>query len=283
MKQQTMTILSTELLNRDIYRTVLQGDTSVITAPGQFINIQIPDRYLRRPISIADWNDTTMTIIYKVVGHGTADLSSMPNGTSLDVLTGLGNGFDVDKALAASHLTPDATGLRSSQRPAGAPTESTNTTAPILIGGGIGTPPIYGLAKTLVSRGITPTVITGFGTADDVILQEDFRALGIEPMLMTDDGSTGEKGFVTEALARIAGGAQSTSAGSDSEETYICACGPEPMLRALWNMCPRGQFSFETRMACGFGACMGCSCRTKYGNKRICKDGPVLDGGEIVW
>lgn len=244
MRQQTMTIASTEKLNRSIYRTVLLGDTSPLTAPGQFINLKIPDHYLRRPISIANWDDSSMTIIYKVVGSGTSALSQMPAGTALDVLTGLGNGFDVDKACAAG--------------------------TPTLLGGGIGTPPIYGLAKALVRQGVTPTVITGFATAEDVILQEEFRTLGIDPVLMTDDGSAGEKGFVTDALAR-------------TEAGYVCACGPEPMLRAVWNSCSRGQFSFEARMACGFGACMGCSCRTKYGNKRICKDGPVLEGGEILW
>ena len=244
MKQQPMPIASTRKLNQGIYQTVLRGDTSPITAPGQFINLKIPDHYLRRPISIADWDECSVTIIYKVVGSGTSALSQLSAGTSLDVLTGLGNGFDVDKACAAG--------------------------TPTLLGGGIGTPPIYGLAKTLVRQGVTPTVITGFATAEDVILQEEFRALGIDPVLMTDDGSAGEKGFVTDALA-------------GTEASYVCVCGPEPMLRAVWNACSHGQFSFEARMACGFGACMGCSCRTKYGNKRICKDGPVLEGGEILW
>ena len=245
MKQQTMTIASTRKLNQGIYQTVLRGDTSPITTPGQFINLKIPDHYLRRPISIADWDECSMTIIYKVVGSGTSALSQLSAGTSLDVLTGLGNGFDVDKACAAG--------------------------TPTLLGGGIGTPPIYGLAKTLVRQGVTPTVITGFATEEDVILQEEFRALGIDPVLMTDDGSAGEKGFVTDALA-------------GTEAGYVCACGPEPMLRAVSEVSEvDGELSFDARMGCGFGVCMGCTRLTVDGPKRVCRDGPVFKKEAIAW
>lgn len=241
-KQNNYKILSNQPLTKDVYKMVLEGDTQYITAPGQFVNIALDGKYLRRPISICDYDNTTITIIYKVVGDGTAQMSKMQSGQILDVLTGLGNGYDISKS-----------------------------TKPLLIGGGVGVPPMYNLAKTLVENGQMPTVVLGFNTKDEIFYENEFKALGCETIVATADGSYGIKGFVTDAMAGL-------------EYDYFYTCGPLPMFKAVYNATQvSGQFSFEERMGCGFGACMGCSCKTKYGNKRICKDGPVLVKEEIIW
>lgn len=242
MKRQILTIKEITVLAKDIYKMVLAGDCTCISAPGQFINIKIEGFYLRRPISIACCDNESLTIIFKVVGEGTKVLASMVSGQKLDVLMSLGNGFDVSKI----------------------------GSKPLLIGGGIGVPPIYGLCKEMTALGAKPQVILGFNTADDLILVDEFKALGVEPIVTTADGSRGIKGFVTDAM-------------KDLDYDYVLTCGPEPMLKAIYNAAPDGQFSFEARMACGFGACMGCTCETKYGYKRICKDGPILYKEEIQW
>lgn len=241
-KQNKYKILSNEPLTKDVYKMVLEGDTEYITTPGQFINIALDGKYLRRPISVCDYDGDCITIIYKVVGEGTEQMSALKIGTVLDVLTGLGNGYDISKS-----------------------------TKPLLIGGGVGVPPMYNLAKTLIANGQVPTVILGFNTADEVFYEQEFKALGCDVFVTTADGSYGIKGFVTDALAGI-------------DFDYFYTCGPLPMFKAIYNAVDKdGQFSFEERMGCGFGACMGCSCKTKYGNNRICKDGPVLEKEEIIW
>ena len=235
MKQSIFTIVENTALTKDVFKMVLKGDTSAITASGQFVNIQLEGKFLRRPISVCDWDNETLTIVYKVVGHGTEDMSKMVAGHELDILTGLGNGYDLE--LAGEH--------------------------PVLIGGGVGVPPMYGAAKKLAEMGIKSSVILGFNTASEIFYEEEFKALGCEVCVTTVDGSYGVKGFVTNALPE--------------NYTYFYTCGPEPMLKAVYKATSTsGQMSFEERMGCGFGACMGCSCKTKYGNKRICKDGPVL-------
>jgi dihydroorotate dehydrogenase electron transfer subunit len=244
LKKALFKILSNEPIAKDVYKLVLEGDTGGITAPGQFVNIELEGFFLRRPISVCDWDDKGMTLIYKTVGKGTKCLSEKKSGT-LDLLTGLGNGFDLSKC-----------GKR-----------------PLLVGGGVGTPPLYGLCKRLVERGAASAVVLGFNTADDVFYEEEFRALGVKTLVATVDGSYGIGGLVTDAIKTL-------PVGFDS----YCACGPEPMLRALCDTLKiKGQLSFEERMACGFGVCMGCSCKTKYGSKRICKDGPVLSSNEVIW
>ena len=230
-------------LTDTVYRLTLTGNTSAITRPGQFVQIQLPGFYLRRPISVCDWDTDTLTLIYKVVGEGTKAMTALEPGAELDLLTGLGNGFDTS-------LCGDK---------------------PLLVGGGVGLPPMYGLCKALLREGKHPRVVMGFNTAAEIFLEEEFRALGVPVVATTADGSRGVKGFVTAALPELDFGS-------------TCACGPEPMLKALYNATDKpGQYSFEARMACGFGACMGCTCKTKYGAKRICKDGPVLQKEEIVW
>ena len=242
MKQGYFQIAENVHLTDSVMRMRLVGDVSDITAPGQFINIKLDGFFLRRPISVCDRDDTSVTILYKIVGHGTEAMSVMQSGV-LDVLTGLGNGYDTSKA-----------GDR-----------------PLLIGGGVGVPPLYMLAKELLAQGKQVTVILGFNTKDEVFYEEEFRALGAKVFVTTVDGSHGIRGFVTNAM-------------TDLDYTYFYTCGPEPMLRAIYNASnTSGQFSFEERMGCGFGACMGCSCKTLYGNKRICKDGPVLQKEEIIW
>ncbi len=243
MKRGLFTVTSNEQLAPGTFRMVLAGDTTAITAPGQFVNIALEGKFLRRPISVCDWGEGSLTIVYKVVGQGTEQMSRMAPGTRLDILTGLGNGYDLNKS-----------GDR-----------------PLLIGGGAGIPPMFALAKKLLAQGKTPSVILGFNQAAEQFMQADFQALGLDVTVTTADGSLGVKGFVTDAMPQTG-------------YTCVYTCGPAPMLKAVYDKSvTSGQFSFEERMGCGFGACMGCTCQTKYGNKRICREGPVLEKEEILW
>ena len=243
MKQGIFEIKSNVALTATVYKMVLTGDTSAITGPGQFVNIQLDGFYLRRPISVNDCVGNELTLIYKVVGKGTEVMAKMTAGQTLDVLPGLGNGYD--RTLAGDR--------------------------PLLIGGGVGVPPLYMLARLLREAGKDVTVILGFNTKDEVFGEEDFAALGCKTYVTTVDGSYGIKGFVTNAMEGL-------------DYTYFYTCGPEPMLKAVYRAsATSGQFSFEERMGCGFGACMGCSCKTVIGNKRICKEGPVLVKEDIIW
>ena len=242
MKQGLFEIISNTPLTENVFKMVLQGDTSDITASGQFVNIKLDGLYLRRPISVCDVEGDKLTIIYKVVGKGTEQMAAMKDG-HLDVLTGLGNGYDL--SVSGNH--------------------------PVLLGGGVGVPPMYMLAKQLVAQGKTVRVILGFNTASEVFYAEEFKALGCEVTVTTVDGSRGIKGFVTDALKEM-------------DYTYFYTCGPEPMLKAVYKTSvTSGQMSFEKRMGCGIGACMGCSCKTITGYKRICKEGPVMKKEEILW
>ena len=244
MKQGIYTITENAPLTHDVYRLTLAGDTSAFTAPGQFLDIRLPGYYLRRPISVCDWTDGAVTVIYKLLGDGTAALSRLPAGTALDVLTGLGNGFDTSLS-----------GLR-----------------PLVAGGGVGIPPLYRLTKTLLQEGKSPAVLLGFNGADDIFYADEFRALGASVIVATADGSQGVHGFVTDAVPYA------------GAYTHVFACGPTAMLRALDAAVETdGQFSFEERMGCGFGACVGCTLRTKNGYKRVCRDGPVFRREEILW
>ena len=242
MKQSIFTILENKALTRDVFKMVLEGDTSAITASGQFVNIQLAGKFLRRPISVCDWDERTLTIVYKVVGHGTEQMAGMAPGEQLDILTGLGNGYDL--SLAGNQ--------------------------PLLIGGGVGVPPMYGAAKKLAEMGVRAKVILGFNVKDEIFYEEEFKALGCDVTVTTVDGSYGVKGFVTNALPE--------------SYSYFYTCGPEPMLKAVYRATKTsGEMSFEERMGCGFGACMGCSCKTLTGYKRICKEGPVMKKEEILW
>lgn len=243
MNQTIFEIKQNARIADNTYKMVLSGDTSDIIRPGTFVNIKLEGKYLRRPISVCDAVEGELTIIYKTVGTGTEQMAAMGAGVKLDVLTGLGNGYDVSKS-----------GDR-----------------PLLIGGGVGVPPLYMLCKQLISVGKTVTVVLGFNRASEVFYEQEFRALGAEVIIATADGSVGVKGFVTDAMKGV-------------DYTYFYTCGPMPMFKAIEAVATTsGQYSFEERMGCGFGACMGCSCKTKYGNKRICRDGPVLEREEIIW
>lgn len=242
MRQALFTIESNAPVAAGVWRMALHGDTSAIAAPGQFVNLQLPGRYLRRPISVCDVDGDVLTLVYKVVGAGTDQLSRMRPGEMLDALTGLGNGYDL--------------------APAGA--------RPVLVGGGVGVPPLYLLARRLIERGVRPDVRLGFNAESEVFFEDEFRALGCDVRVATLDGSRGAKGFVTDILP--------------DAPTHYYACGPMPMLRAVWNaLACSGQLSFEARMGCGFGACMGCTMRTVDGYARVCADGPVLRKEEIAW
>ena len=243
MKQSIFTVVSNEALTDSVYKMVLCGDTTAITAPGQFVNIQLTGKFLRRPISVCDVEGENLTILYKVVGKGTEQMSAMAAGEKLDVLTGLGNGYDL----------------------------SVSGDRPVLLGGGVGVPPMYKLAKELIAMGKRVSVVLGFNTKSEIFYENEFRALGCDVTVTTVDGSYGVKGFVTDALKNI-------------DYTYFYTCGPEPMLKAVYKASnTSGQMSFEERMGCGFGACMGCSCKTLTGYKRICKEGPVMRKEEILW
>ena len=242
MQDTIFTVIENTKIAKDVYKMLLRGDTSAIKGAGGFVNIQLDGFYLRRPISVCDVEGDVLTLIYKVVGKGTAAMSEMAQDTQLRLLTGLGNGYDLTEA-----------GER-----------------PLLIGGGVGVPPMYLLAKRLLAQGKQVIVILGFNTADEVFYEDEFKALGCDVKVTTVDGSHGVKGFVTDALPE--------------DYTYFYTCGPMPMFKALYKATKTsGQFSFEERMGCGFGACMGCSCKTITGYKRICKDGPVLKKEEIIW
>ena len=242
MKQGLFEIKENIRLTDSVMKMQLCGDTSAITAPGQFVNISLDGKYLRRPISVCDCDGDVLTIVYKVVGKGTEQMQKMSRG-SLDILTGLGNGYDLSKS----------------------------GDKPLLIGGGVGVPPMYMLAKKLIEQGKQVSVILGFNTKDEIFYEQEFKKLGAEVTVATADGSYGVKGFVTDAMAGM-------------DYSYFYTCGPEPMLKAIYKVAKTsGQFSFEERMGCGFGACMGCSCKTVTGYKRICKDGPVLEKEEILW
>ncbi len=242
MKQGFFEIVKNEALTADVYKMELAGDTSAVTAPGQFVNIKLTGKFLRRPISVNDCTDGLLTIIYKVVGEGTAQMAKMLPGESLDVLTGLGNGYDLTEA--GDH--------------------------PVLLGGGVGVPPLYMLAKQLIAAGKRVSVVLGFNKASEVFYAKEFADLGCDVTVTTVDGSMGVKGFVTDALPE--------------GYTYFYTCGPEPMLKAVYKATDTsGQMSFEERMGCGFGACMGCSCKTLTGYKRICREGPVMRKEEILW
>ena len=243
LKQGIYEIKSNRMLAKNTYEMKLLGDTSAFSAPGQFLNIKLDGFFLRRPISVCDYDENSITIIYKTVGKGTEKMSGMKEGEKLDILTGLGNGFDTQKS----------------------------GTEPVVIGGGAGIPPMYKLAKELIAQGKTVSAILGFNGSDEVFYADEFKKIGAEVYITTVDGSVGTKGFVTDALKNI-------------DYTFFYTCGPEPMLKAIYNASKTlGELSFEERMGCGFGACMGCSCKTKYGNKRICKDGPILEKEEIIW
>lgn len=244
-KQGIYTVTNNEPLTADVFSMTLSGDTGFITAPGQFINIKIDGLFLRRPISVCDFSEGEIEIIYKVVGAGTRAMSRMKKDTRLDVLTGLGNGFSIEAKLCA----------------------------PVLIGGGVGAPPLYALAKSLILHGHRPRVVLGFNKRSEVFLADRFQALELPVTVCTADGSLGVGGFVTDGLKGLSG-----------EMDYYYACGPLPMLRAVYDALEAdGQLSFEERMGCGFGACMGCTCKTKYGAKRLCVEGPVLRKEEVVW
>ena len=243
MDQQFCTILENKPLTDLVWKMRLQADTSAITAPGRFVNLKLDGLYLRRPISICDWDEGSLTLIYKVVGTGTEQMTKLQPGAVIDTLVNLGNGYDTSKS----------------------------GDAPLLIGGGVGVPPMYGLAKRLAQEGKQVSVILGFNTKEEIFYEEEFKALGVNVHVATADGSYGTKGFVTDVM-------------KDLSYSYFFTCGPMPMFKAIEKVAvTSGQYSFEERMGCGFGACMGCTCKTKYGNKRICKDGPVLEREEIIW
>ena len=243
MRDVALTIVKQKKLTENVYKMTLRGDIAEVTRAGQFVNFQLDGLFLRRPISVCDAEGDILTVIYKTVGKGTERMAALPDGAQLMTLTGLGNGYDLSKA-----------GDR-----------------PLLIGGGVGVPPMYLAAKRLLAAGKKVSVILGFNTKSEIFYEEEFRKLGADVTVTTADGSYGIRGFVTDAMPAL-------------NYTYFYTCGPEPMLRAVYRASKTsGQFSFEERMGCGFGACMGCSCKTVTGFKRICKDGPVLEKEEILW
>lgn len=245
MKQSRFTLTQTRPLTADTFELRLSGDTSAITAPGQFVNLELPEKFLRRPISVCDWTDTELRLLVKAVGDGTRTMVQAAPGTEWDVLSGLGNGFDLTQG--GAH--------------------------PVLAGGGIGVAPLYGLARRMVQTGTTPVVALGFRTAQEVFYTAEFAALGCQVLVATEDGTQGIRGFVTDAIQSV------------PDCHYVFTCGPLPMLKAVHSL-PQltdGQFSFEARMGCGFGACVGCTILTRSGAKRVCKDGPIFLREELVW
>ena len=238
------TITENVQIAKNTWRMALSGDTSKLLHPGQFVQFQVPDFYLRRPISICDWDENSLTLIYKVIGHGTEAMARMRANGEADLLTGLGNGYTVQSC------------------------------KPLLIGGGCGVPPLYKLCKALIQQDMKPQVVLGFNAKDEVFLEDEFKALGASVTVTTVDGSCGEQGFAPEAAEAL-------------DFDYVYACGPDAMLKAVYRLCDKrgisGQFSLEERMACGFGACMGCTIELRSGAKRVCADGPVFKKEELPW
>lgn len=283
MKKEILTVISNRPVDAlsKVYQMELSG-CSEEQRPGQFVNIELDGLFLRRPISVCDWKDGVLTLLYKLVGKGTALMATLQPGARLDVLCSLGNGFDID---IPALTRPDVPAF----------------TRPLLVGGGIGTAPLYLLARRLKERGVSPTVILGFNTASEIIYEKEFKALGLRTLVTTVDGSYGTPGFVTDALPLLASASDPSSVAasvSDSSTVgdsvsdpssvgacgydYCFACGPMPMLRALApKLASPAQFSLEERMGCGTGICMGCTCPQLTGTKRICKDGPVFRLDEI--
>ena len=245
MKEAILEIVENRPLTESVYQMTLKGDTSAISHPGQFVELSLEGFFLRRPISVCNYDEGTLTLIYKVVGKGTAQMANLTQGTKLSALTGLGNGFN----------------------------DSVECSSALLIGGGVGVPPLYRLARNLIAQGKRVTVVLGFNTASEVFYQSEFEALGAKVIVATADGSAGCKGFVTDAIAQ-----------NNIEAEYFYSCGPLPMLRALTTALDiPGEISLEERMGCGFGICMGCSIQTASGAKRVCKEGPVFKKEEILW
>ncbi len=243
MKTGLFTLKSNKKIAKNTYEWVLAGDQTDIGKAGQFVNIKLDGFYLRRPISVCDVRENNLTLIFKVVGEGTEKMAKAKPGETFDVMTGLGNGYDLSRS----------------------------GDEPLLIGGGAGVPPMYLAARKLAEEGKSLTVVLGFGSKDEIFYKEEFEALGAKVIIATADGSFGVHGFVTDAMSGL-------------DYSYFYTCGPEPMLKAVYDKSVSdGEFSFEERMGCGFGACMGCTCETKYKYKRICRDGPVLQKEEIVW
>lgn len=273
MKKEILTVISNRPVDAlsKVYQMELSG-CSEEQRPGQFVNIELDGLFLRRPISVCDWKDGVLTLLYKLVGKGTALMATLQPGARLDVLCSLGNGFDID--------------IPASTRP-----DVPTIASPLLVGGGIGTAPLYLLARRLKERGVSPTVILGFNTASEIIYEKEFKALGLRTLVTTVDGSYGTPGFVTDALPLLASASDPSTVGAcvsdpssvgDSGYDYCYACGPMPMLRALApKLATPAQFSLEERMGCGTGICMGCTCPQLTGSKRICKDGPVFRLDEI--
>ena len=243
MQQRILKVIENKALTDSVYKMILEGDTSAIKHAGEFVNLEIPSLFLRRPISVCDYSESTLTLVYKVVGEGTEIMAKAKVGDEFDILLGLGNGYDT--SLCKDHA--------------------------LLLGGGVGVPPMYNLCKKLIAEGKKVSVVLGFNTVSEIFYENEFKALGADVRVTTVDGSYGIKGFVTDAIA-------------DIDYDHFFTCGPLPMLKAVFKATgTSGQFSFEERMGCGFGACMGCSCKTNFGNKRVCKDGPVFKKEEILW
>ena len=243
MQQRILKVKENTALTDSVYKMILEGDASAIKHSGEFVNLEIPSLFLRRPISVCDYSDNSLTLVYKVVGEGTEIMAKAKAGDEFDILLGLGNGYDISLCEKSA----------------------------LLLGGGVGVPPLYNLCKKLIAQGKKVTVALGFNTASEIFYENEFKALGADVRVTTVDGSYGIKGFVTDAIG-------------DVDYDYFFTCGPLPMLKAVFKATSTsGQFSFEERMGCGFGACMGCSCKTNFGNKRVCKDGPVFKKEEILW
>ena len=299
MKKEILTVISNRPVDAlsKVYQMELSG-CSEEQRPGQFVNIELDGLFLRRPISVCDWKDGVLTLLYKLVGKGTALMATLQPGARLDVLCSLGNGFDID---IPALTRPDVPTIAGPDIPAPARPDVPALTRPLLVGGGIGTAPLYLLARRLKERGVSPTVILGFNTASEIIYEKEFKALGLRTLVTTVDGSYGTPGFVTDALPLLASVYEPSTVGasvsnpstvgdsvSDPSTVGACgydycfACGPMPMLRALApKLASPAQFSLEERMGCGTGICMGCTCPQLTGTKRICKDGPVFRLDEI--
>lgn len=256
MKSEWMTIVANDCIAEDTFEMRLTGDlVDEMTQPGQFLHLQVGDGWeyvLRRPISIADVcrDQNMVTVLYKVVGQGTKQLSRLSAGDQVNILGPRGNGFNIEGVVNQSL---------------------------ILVGGGIGVPPLYYLGKKLIEQGNKLTFVLGFQSEDAVFYESQFQELG-NVIVTTDDGSYGRKGFVTSVLPEL-----------ENNNSAYYACGPKGMLKAITTTLPNmeGYISLEERMGCGVGACFACVCEPTVPNKphdyrKICVDGPVFSAKEVI-
>ncbi len=255
-------ILQNVKIAKDIWKMEIACQLAKNASAGEFIEIGVPEFFLKRPISICEVKEKSLVIIYKVVGQGTKKMTEMKD--DIEILGPLGTGFPIKQA-------GDLGGE--------------NKNRVFLIGGGVGVPPLYETAKKYIGQGTEVVVILGFGCKEEVFLEKEFKKLGCKVHISTVDGSYGEKGTVLDVIndLKIKGEVLESKERTGKLDEFVCSCGPLPMLKEIDKIFEKGYLSLEARMGCGIGACMGCVVKDNKGvSHRVCKEGPVFPVGKVV-